>query len=238
MIPPLWPVKVINLPRRGPFPTLKGEVRMTMRLMEDVEVPRLTASNVPMPPWATTGSLTQPSQQLWRGQADVRPADYRPVSQITADDQPQVIQPEIIQAQVIHPETSQPETSQPQITRSPEPRIIRSAAYYAQQAQLRQASLHQAPVQEPAQQEPVPQEPMQQVSVQQPARQPTLLVLNDSSAVVAQDYWIEADHVRCVTRDSEDKLIPLTKIDLDQTVRLNRERNVDFTLRSKDTTEH
>src|SRR5258707_15837671 len=43
-IPILWPVKVITLPARGPRPTLKGEVRITLRLMEDVDVPTVVAS--------------------------------------------------------------------------------------------------------------------------------------------------------------------------------------------------
>jgi hypothetical protein len=38
-VPILWPVKVLTLPARGPRPTLKGEVRITLRLMEDVDVP-------------------------------------------------------------------------------------------------------------------------------------------------------------------------------------------------------
>lgn len=44
MIPPLWPWKVIMLPARGPRPTLKGEQIMTLRLMEDVTIPRPTPS--------------------------------------------------------------------------------------------------------------------------------------------------------------------------------------------------
>lgn len=39
MLPPLWPWKVLTLPARGPRPTLKGEVTVTLRLMEDVTVP-------------------------------------------------------------------------------------------------------------------------------------------------------------------------------------------------------
>jgi hypothetical protein len=41
MIPPLWPWKVIMLPARGPRPALKGESVMTLRLMDDVQVPQL-----------------------------------------------------------------------------------------------------------------------------------------------------------------------------------------------------
>ena len=40
MIPPLWPWKLIMLPARGPRPTLKGEQILTLRLMEDVTIPR------------------------------------------------------------------------------------------------------------------------------------------------------------------------------------------------------
>src|SRR5215475_7710024 len=40
MIPPLWPWKLLLLPARGPRPTLKGEQTLTMRLMEDVTIPR------------------------------------------------------------------------------------------------------------------------------------------------------------------------------------------------------
>jgi len=49
MIPPLWPWKVVSLPARGPRPTLKGEELLTLRLMEDVVLPR-TAIVLP-PGW-------------------------------------------------------------------------------------------------------------------------------------------------------------------------------------------
>ena len=38
MIPILWPVKLMTLPARGPYPTLKGEVPITLRLMDDVSI--------------------------------------------------------------------------------------------------------------------------------------------------------------------------------------------------------
>jgi len=44
MIPPLWPWKLIMLPARGPRPTLKGEQILTLRLMEDVTIPRPSPS--------------------------------------------------------------------------------------------------------------------------------------------------------------------------------------------------
>jgi hypothetical protein len=39
MIPVLWPIDLINLPRRGPRPTLKAETSLTLRVMDDIQVP-------------------------------------------------------------------------------------------------------------------------------------------------------------------------------------------------------
>jgi len=47
MIPPLWPWKIIMLPARGPRPTLKGESQLTLRLMDDVQIPQVQATNGP-----------------------------------------------------------------------------------------------------------------------------------------------------------------------------------------------
>jgi len=54
LLPPLWPWKVVTLPERGPRPTLKGEVPITVRVMDDLELPRTRASvQAPNgPPWA------------------------------------------------------------------------------------------------------------------------------------------------------------------------------------------
>ena len=42
-IPILWPIDLLNLPRRGPRPTLKGETRLTLKVMDDIGVPDLSA---------------------------------------------------------------------------------------------------------------------------------------------------------------------------------------------------
>jgi hypothetical protein len=44
LLPPLWPWKILMLPARGPRPTLKNEEQITVRLMDDIQVPRLVAS--------------------------------------------------------------------------------------------------------------------------------------------------------------------------------------------------
>jgi len=38
-IPILWPIDLLALPRRGPRPTLKTETRLTLKVMDDTEVP-------------------------------------------------------------------------------------------------------------------------------------------------------------------------------------------------------
>jgi hypothetical protein len=75
MIPPLWPWKVITLPARGPRPTLKGEEALTLRLMEDVVLPRTaivlppgwhffgeSSSLTPAPASATSGARLASAQ--------------------------------------------------------------------------------------------------------------------------------------------------------------------------------
>jgi hypothetical protein len=39
LLPVLWPIDLINLPRRGPRPTLKSESRIAIKVMEDIVIP-------------------------------------------------------------------------------------------------------------------------------------------------------------------------------------------------------
>ncbi len=50
-IPILWPIDMINLPRRGPRPTLKGETRLTLKVMDDMEIPTAQPRPVPEEPY-------------------------------------------------------------------------------------------------------------------------------------------------------------------------------------------
>ncbi len=172
MLPPLWPMKVILLPRRGPYPTFKGETRLTMRLMEDVEIPAL-ASNVPMPPWRTErpSSYMQPGPRLWRDET------------------------QSVAAHNYYPQSSESHVQ------------VQSAAYTWTSPS--------------------------RITSTPRTSQPTLLVLKDSSAYLAQSYWIENDRLHCVTQGAKDRYIPLEMVDLAETVRLNHERNIDLNLKSR-----
>jgi hypothetical protein len=42
LIPVLWPIDLINLPRRGPRPVLKAETRLTVKILDDFGIPTKT----------------------------------------------------------------------------------------------------------------------------------------------------------------------------------------------------
>jgi hypothetical protein len=64
--PPLWPVKVLTLPMRGPEPALKGERVVTVRLLDDITMPCVGYSG--LIPWGESNLLTpsRPSSAKWR----------------------------------------------------------------------------------------------------------------------------------------------------------------------------
>jgi hypothetical protein len=39
LIPVLWPIDIVNLPRRGPRPTLKPETQLTLKVLDDFGIP-------------------------------------------------------------------------------------------------------------------------------------------------------------------------------------------------------
>jgi len=57
--------------------------------------------------------------------------------------------------------------------------------------------------------------------------------LKGGSAFLSANYWVQGGQIQCISPDGEQKSFPLESVDLYQTVRVNRERNVEFVLRSK-----
>lgn len=67
MFPPLWPWKILMLPARGPRPKLKGESVLTLRLMDDVEIPQLAQTLSPpqiAPQWHSFGEVAPQSYRV------------------------------------------------------------------------------------------------------------------------------------------------------------------------------
>ena len=158
-LPVLWPIKVQTLPARGPFPSLKGESRLSLRLMDDVEVPFATRSAVPMPPWATPSS--------YQSNAPV----FRPASAVR---------------------------------RPTAPALQRVAAAPRDNA---------------------------------PDAQLAVIALRSGEAYLARQYWVEGDTMHCVSEDGREQEVPLSSINLTQTVKLNQERNVEVVLQSRNSVE-
>jgi hypothetical protein len=156
-IPLFWPIKVATLPARGPYPTLKGEVRIALRLMEDVELSTPVARySVPMPPGAT------PSEYHYGASSNAMPA----------------------------------------ITGTPQ--VVERAAYSSRN------------------QEPAPSKV-------------TIIALKDGSAFLAADYWVKGGVMHFISSGGEDRLLPLGRIDLAETLRVNQERKVNFVIQSPNT---
>lgn len=63
----------------------------------------------------------------------------------------------------------------------------------------------------------------------------TLLILKDGSAELAKDYWFDSGQKICfVLADGNTRVLPIEAVDMGMTVKLNRERGVNFVIRSKD----
>jgi len=99
LFPPLWPWKVLALPARGPRPALKGESQLTLRLMDDIVIPKLAMLE---PGWhyfgeSSSQSEARPSSPSQNSQPAVQPAIAPPApteksplrTQLLADSVPQ-----------------------------------------------------------------------------------------------------------------------------------------------------
>ena len=189
MIPVMWPIKILNLPRRGPYPALKGETRLSLRLMEDVVVPATVPvrAAIPSPPWA------QPTKYIPSPYGLLRPASY--MNHATPPTRPAV------SGDVIRPDSS---------------------GYVEQMEQV------------PAERTPdeLVATPQANAGGAADARS-TLVILKGGSAFLSREYWVQGGELECVSESGEHKRFALDSVDLYQTLRLNRERNVEFVLHSK-----
>ena len=74
LLPPLWPWKVIMLPARGPRPKLKGETVLSLRLMDDVQIPQVAQTFGQGWHFFNRSSLNDTQAGYVRPQLTVRPA--------------------------------------------------------------------------------------------------------------------------------------------------------------------
>jgi hypothetical protein len=166
-VPILWPEKVVTLPARGPRPALKGEVRLALRLLEDVEIPPTAVASRALP---AIGGATRlrPSSLNVSPSPRLLPASSSTTGSVAGD---------VVVAQQ-------------------QGRVIR--------VDFDDHSLEQC----------------------------TLLILKGGGGYLATDYWVEPGVFHVVTPNGEHKTFPESRLDLEETVRINRERNVEFVLRT------
>jgi hypothetical protein len=102
-IPILWPIDLLSLPGRGPKPVLKAETRLTLKVMDDTEVPI-----VDDPDRDPSGLYRRPSSY------DDAPRD-EPQPRISENERPpQYQQPQQYQQQQYQPQYQAPQQQQPQ----------------------------------------------------------------------------------------------------------------------------
>jgi hypothetical protein len=105
-IPILWPIDLLNLPRRGPRPTLKTETRLTLKVMDDTEVPiidepdrdpsgliRREPNAYAEPPDQDNRSQQQMAQQGAPRYGGPRPQEYDQLPQQSYNPPPPAYQP-------------------------------------------------------------------------------------------------------------------------------------------------
>ena len=165
-VPVLWPEKVVTLPARGPRPALKHEVRMTLRLLEDVGVPR-------------TGLVSRAVPAMG-GSAGLRPSSW---------------------------------------DGSPTPRLVPNGSSRTGLKVGDVAVAHEPGV-------------VLADFGDHSLEHDTLLILKDGGGYLARDYWIEAGVFHLLTAGGQHKMFPVSRLDLEETVHVNRERNAEFVLRT------
>ena len=131
MIPVLWPIDLINLPRRGPRAVLKPETRLTVKLLDDIGVPtKDEVQHIPelvsrfnyADPNPSAGQ--QPPAPIERAQPVAQQAPA-PIQQAYA---PQPSNPTVIVVQA--PPATVIQQPAPQYIQQPSPQVIQQPVYY------------------------------------------------------------------------------------------------------------
>ena len=169
-IPILWPEKVLTLPMRGPKPVLKGESRITLKLMQDLSIPEGVEGFHAYRPQLKPG--------VFRTTPRVEPSQRLAISSLA---------------------------ERPQLLASPFALRLQTTG-------------------ETSESGPVPG-----------SEKVTLLIMKDGRGRIVTDYWFEyGERIRFVSPDGTTGLLPIGVLDLGTTVKLNRERGVDFVIHGKE----
>jgi hypothetical protein len=148
LIPVLWPIDLINLPRRGPRPVLKPETQLTLKVMDDFGIPTPMENSVRTPALVSRQTPDEPTYQSYREPAPVErqaapvqqsyappPQPYAP-QQYAPQQYAQQQTPQVVVQMVQQPaQQQQPiyiqQQQQPIVVQQAPPQVIYSVPRYA-----------------------------------------------------------------------------------------------------------
>lgn len=223
MLPPLWPWKILTLPAKGPRPTLKGEVRVTLRVMDDIFVPQFTA-----PGWHRFGerpSSYQGSPATTQPRA-VAAVSYQPIT-TAAPVMRAIVEPANQTVSAVPADLlSESQLLAPLVSGcQPAPSMTEQAPIMTAQVVMKPTAAPAAmPVSASA--EPSPRNAW--------AQNVTLFALADGAVFPATLYWRDQDQLWYVS-DGDKGTVALHDIDWSATTKLNTARNVRIVLRNAPT---
>ena len=151
LIPVLWPLDLINLPRRGPRPTLKPETQLTLKVLDDFGIPSQAEQDYQQPALIErrTAALEQHKENLV--DQGYMTADEAFGSQNSAPQQQQYAPAPVQQSyapqqqyspQPVYQAYAQPQPqvivvqSQPQTVYVPQPYYVQQPVYYTPPAPM------------------------------------------------------------------------------------------------------
>jgi hypothetical protein len=198
LFPPLWPWKVITLPARGPRPTLKGEQVLTLRLMEDVAIPRSLAAAVNSRDWRP------PHAQIHE-----LPSAYQSAAAYTPRQMTTTAAPALTNTgYVLSVDPAYQRTAQSQIV-APSPAAGPVQAVVASQAPV-VATSTMALAHDP----------------RTSSEGLTLIALRNESIWAVSEYWLAGDRLDYVLPSGAHESCALNDVDLMRTTQLNSERGI------------
>lgn len=204
MFPPLWPWKVLMLPARGPQPKLKNEQQFTLKLMQDVEIPRVSTYSLNTSSWNGIGSSNAPTNPSTRLGVYSLPASVSSLSPSGA------------------PSTSS--SDDPPATSTPSGPLQR--IYYLPPL----APAAQSAANSPSDSSPAGISSKPSGASSTASRRLTLLALKSQTIYPAARYWVDGTLLYFELPDGTVKSTDLDFVDWQRTTDLNAERNVRVSL--------
>jgi hypothetical protein len=215
LIPPLWPWKILTLPARGPRPALKGETQITVRLMDDIEVPRNGGGS-----YRSYDAPANRPPALYRRQDFSHPASDRAVPEKKFDG---TISEAIAAGNIATPDNVAAATTQSNTSGSVDSAVtqVADASSAVANAETTQSA---ASTQNIAMQTAPAEAPTQNVAVENaPATRLKMIALKSQNVYGVTKYHINGGSLSYVLPSGATGSVDLTEVDWRMTSRLNGE---------------